>query len=178
MLIIVEGMDSTGKTTLINKIRAKFPQFVYTKPVPSKGPEGISGQDMVDGTKALFAKVLAGDDYISDRVNMVSEFIYGPICRGHSRLTLDQLDEILPQFYQIQPIVIYCRPSTEAVIKGLSQGFQMAGVATFAWELLDAYDYFFKRLRKYGVDVYEYDWEADPSAHKVLKYLRRMGVDK
>ncbi len=170
MLVVVEGMDNSGKTTLANKLMEHF-DLTYTKPVPSEGPEGMDGEYMMNGMKKLFQEVRDGANYISDRVNLVSELIYGPICRGASRLSQEQYAEILPEFVDLYPVVFFCRPKVDTILKGLKDSFQMEGVAEKGLILCKTYEAYFDGWHMVGIPFYNYNWEADPNARGPIAYL-------
>lgn len=85
ILIVVKGPDGSGKTTLIEQIMQEIPGLEYQKPVPSKGPSGISLEETLNWMATRFVQVIHGSNQIFDRIDLISELIYGPICRGKSR---------------------------------------------------------------------------------------------
>ncbi|AVR56935.1 thymidylate kinase [Microbacterium phage Triscuit] len=115
-MIIVEGPDGAGKTTLIKSIQ-ELTGF------------GIAPRVVSKETKALFdLKVWVEDnldlgphDAIYDRYRLISEFIYGPILRTTQQPGFTDIDWVLHNtkklYKRLDPIVIYCLPPLE-VIKG------------------------------------------------------------
>jgi thymidylate kinase len=79
-LIILDGCDGVGKTTLAASLANRYGHAIVHA---SLTPPGID----------LFARYSAMLAYpgavVLDR-SFVSELVYGPLDRGHSRLTLDQ----------------------------------------------------------------------------------------
>jgi hypothetical protein len=172
MLVVLEGMDNTGKTTLANKIIEAFPTFKYIKPVASEGPGEQTGEFMMGGMRCLFNSVKQGENWVTDRINLISEPIYGPICRDYCKLSPQQIDEIMPEFLAVQPVIIYCSPSLESILKSINQGFQMDGVVTNSEKIYNAYDTFMEIWERVGIaQHYTYNYEVDPNAHGVLAYL-------
>lgn len=87
MIIIIEGPDGSGKTTLANTL-AKNPgweikQFSYPR-------TDLEKANMFD----MYAEVLyAGENIIVDR-SWYSEIIYGPVMRDGSYISLEQMYEL------------------------------------------------------------------------------------
>jgi GTPase SAR1 family protein len=178
MLIVIEGMDGTGKTTLAKKLQEKFPQFEYQKPVPSEGPEGQTADYMINWMADRFKEIRSGANYIMDRINLVSEEIYGPICRGGSRLGADSITnvrmiDLMSKFFSLHPIIIYCRPDNDTIIDNLKNDgvFQMSGVLENSEKLIDAYDRFFGAWEKAGVPVIVYDYTEDSNAVGLINQI-------
>ena len=175
LLVVVEGPDGSGKTALINKIIEKFPFLAYQKPVPSNGPEGQTGKYMIDWLNSRFSEIKSGANYIMDRINLVSEEIYGPICRGVSMIYVDiRAVDTLSNFFGNKPIIIYCRPSKETIFENLNkdQSVQMAGVLENITEIIQAYDRFFNVWESVGIDIWHYDYMIDPGAEPIIEKIK------
>jgi adenylate kinase family enzyme len=177
ILIVVEGPDGSGKTTLAEKLLKTFPQFEYQKPVPSKGPEGQTSQYMITWMNGRFKMVKSGTNYIMDRINLVSEEIYGPICRGYSMLCDDmRMVDALSNFFGTKPIIIYCRPDEETIFENLNkdQSFQMVGVRENITEIIQAYDRFFGVWESVGVDIQRYNYKLDLGAESIIEKIKEI----
>jgi molybdopterin-guanine dinucleotide biosynthesis protein len=112
-VIIVEGPDGAGKTTLIKSIQ-ELTGFEVAKRVVNKE------------TKALLdLKVWVEDnldqgphDAIYDRYRLISEFIYGPTLRITQQPGFTDFDWVLhsmSKLYENDPIIIYCLPPLDTV---------------------------------------------------------------
>lgn len=113
-MIIVEGPDGAGKTTLIKQLKERFGLEVAPR-VVTKGAEA-----MVDLRVWVEENLEAGFQYqIFDRHRLISEYIYGPLLRkeqqpGFTDLTWSTV--MLHRLYTtVEPIVIYCLPPLEVV---------------------------------------------------------------
>ena len=95
MNIIIEGPDSTGKSTLANMIA----QHVFLPIQPSEGPPQ-SQEEIV----ARAEWYLTLDNKIFDRHPCVSEPIYGQFRDPRTHMP----PELLDRFYQTRPLFIYC----------------------------------------------------------------------
>lgn len=117
-MIIVEGPDGAGKTTLISQLQERY-GFEVAPRVVTKGAEA-----MVDLQLWVEENIEAGFQYrIFDRHRLISEFIYGPLLRkeqqpGFTDLTWSwiQLERL---YTRVNPLVIYCLPRLEVVAENV-----------------------------------------------------------
>ena len=112
-MIVVEGPDGAGKTTLIDDIISATGLDVSPR-VVSKDAEA-----MVDLKKWTEENVAKGfQNLIFDRHRLISEPIYGPILRTEPEPGFDDLPWFqgqLRRFYQLEPVLIYCLPPLQVV---------------------------------------------------------------
>lgn len=113
-MIIVEGPDGAGKTTLIESI-VEATGLPVAPRVVSKDAEA-----MVDLKKWVKDNIAGGfQKMIFDRHRLVSELIYGPILRSKPEPGFDDpewLHEHLFGLYrEVKPFIIYCLPPAQAV---------------------------------------------------------------
>lgn len=126
-MIIVEGPDGGGKTTLIERILAQYPR---TLQLHARASEGVSGPvpDLYEW--ALKDLNTWGQQPLSvyDRHPLISEYIYGPIVRGvmDPRFHTTSLRRHLAR----RALVIVCLPSLGAVRASVSDDRDMPGVRT------------------------------------------------
>lgn len=117
-MIIVEGPDGAGKTSLINTLVDRWGYPVAPRVVSKNTEAMIDLQAWVDENLDLgFQQV------IFDRHRLISEPIYGPILRETTEPGFTELAWFGPRlqrFYDIKPIVIYCLPSLYTVRRNLA----------------------------------------------------------
>lgn len=138
-VILVEGCDNTGKTTLVNKLAHKTGYTV----VHSKGPDKDQIKPWLNH---ILEKAENGENLIMDRVSLVSEQVYGPILRGDSVFGPSEWLGLWGRFMELQPKIVYCRPPREVILGTITEREQMGGVAENCRKLIDAYDNFFNYL--------------------------------
>lgn len=160
-VIIVEGMDNTGKSTLIKRLAKALPKHrMIISPGPNQAdqPQWIRTEIGIARTSAT----------IYDRHPLISEEIYGPRIRGISHLTQHwpHLWDMLVR--DIYPTVIYCRPPRDEIIKTILEREQMEGVVENARTLIDMYDRFISEKVMTTLPVYAYDFTNDPKAHNLF----------
>lgn len=97
MIIVLEGPDGGGKTTLARVIH----EIVGIPIVPGEGPPKHDGE-----MNQRVERYLAYDHCIFDRHPCVSQPIYSNIRRGDDEsITLGRMQ----RFYDSKPVLIYCR---------------------------------------------------------------------
>lgn len=112
-MIVFEGPDGAGKTTLIEAFQEAFDTPVAPRVVSKDAEAMVDLQDWVDDNLSQ------GFQYrIFDRHRLISETIYGPILRGTQQPGFNQLSWMGPRlyrFYELKPVIIYCLPPLEVV---------------------------------------------------------------
>jgi hypothetical protein len=96
---------------------------------------------------------------ILDRLCTISEPIYGPICRGSYIYSDAELAEEYSFLLAEEPLIIYCRPSDEAIFD-FGDRPQMDGVIQRSKQLLGAYDLTLDQLALTGFTVAHWDYET------------------
>jgi deoxyadenosine/deoxycytidine kinase len=155
-LIIVEGVDGSGKTTLVQNFRqvAKKLCWIFSRSGPPTG-----SIDLLMTAQFLARGAQYETPLIVDRHPWVSEPIYGPIIRGKSLI-----EEVYPRERALEAVaslanrVIYCKTDLETAQKASRRERQMEGVHEQYWALYQAYDAYMEDLRRLGVRVITYDW--------------------
>lgn len=109
MIIVIEGPDGTGKTTLA-KLLAETKGFKYVHNGPP--PEGVSLFRHY-GEQLLAAR---GARVVFDRLH-VGELIYGPVMRGKSLITVEEMRLLNRLLFSLGGKVIFCDTDNETIIK-------------------------------------------------------------
>ena len=157
-MIVVEGMDNSGKTTLVQQISSRFNIQIQ----PSLGPPTPEKAFQI-----LTEFILARDLRVYDRLVAFSDTVYGPPLR--QRVVTDPTQWTwIHRILRTQPFIIYCRPPTERVLDFGDRG-QMDGVVARAKQLLRGYDSLFNSLEDFfGVGSYTtYDY-TNPASEESL----------
>lgn len=161
-LVVVEGMDNSGKSTLCKRLShdLELPLVVYTA--------AKTREAMIQWTKEELARLdklsSSGEVWASiyDRFRPISDQVYGPVLRGYNVFSdTEEGVELFYRFLQLDPLIIYCRPHSETILGFTDGREQMEGVIENGRKLLDQYDYFMARLLNKGVKVRSYDYEND-----------------
>jgi thymidylate kinase len=109
--IIVEGMDRTGKSTLIKHLQ----KFGF-KPLHHEYKVRKEGINKYYRSLPL---VNAPQRIALDR-SFLSEYVYGPIFRGKSRLSLNEIQQLLRYYGQYGTALIYLQAPKAILLKRLA----------------------------------------------------------
>lgn len=107
-MIIVEGPDGSGKSTLVTTLAQKLRLPVAGKVVGSDTQPLVNIRDWTEDNVARGFQPV-----IFDRHRLISEPIYGPAMRKRQDADfydLTWLSNMMWQFYTAKPIIIYCLP--------------------------------------------------------------------
>lgn len=113
-VIVVEGPDGAGKTTLIKGLLELFPALTLSPRVVSKDAKAMV--DLVE-----WVEVDNHDNppnRIYDRHRMISEPVYNAVLRDRTQPGFDQPVWFMNQmtkFYNRNPLLIYCLPPRDMV---------------------------------------------------------------
>lgn len=137
-MIIVEGPDGAGKTTLIEQLKERYGLEVAPR-VVTKGAEA-----MTDLKVWVEQNLAEGFQYrIFDRHRLVSEYIYGPLLRKEQQPGFTDLiwsHQRLKELYNdVRPILIYCLPPLELVRENVLRDPENAVVAEHIDAMYAAY---------------------------------------
>jgi hypothetical protein len=167
-MIIVEGLDGSGKSTLIRKISQEIIGLtIATSEGPPKNKEEL--------TKRWNDKlhIHYGTKSILDRAEPISERIYGPILRG-----VDFFGEDWPisQLHEKKIPLIYCRPPSYILLnpkmhvpRSSEDPQHLEQVLINQLKLMTAYDQIMA-----GIPHVEYDWTTSSERywHLMVVWLR------
>lgn len=154
-MIILEGPDNAGKTTLAKKLAS----FLHMKVLHSGGP--CIQSEMT----SRMTSILESRNTIWDRVPCISEPVYGPIIRNADIfMGTTWLDQLLVR----DPFIIYCRTPTYIMIRGHEfkpheDEEHIREVKLNALKLIHAYDQMMG-----GIEHMRYDWTSITYHHHVL----------
>lgn len=165
-MIIIEGMDNSGKTTLAKQLLEDFPELRVIK---------SCGHASVGDALAWVAQAIRNEDprMVYDRYFPISERVYGPVLR-HSDIFGAYTFDILSLTFRREPLIIYCRPPVSA-ISAWGERDQMVGVKDRTTELVKRYDWFMDLVREMYLQpalIVDYDYTVAKSYNRVSSALR------
>jgi len=97
-IIILEGENKTGKSTLAGLLHEKTGYQLYKSSQPVKPPY-YEYMEMLDE--------IGEGNAIIDRFH-IGELVYGPLYRGESKLSKKEFEEIEHRLLKLGTILIYC----------------------------------------------------------------------
>lgn len=160
-MLIVEGMDNSGKSTLTQKLSQDLDLAVLHSPSEYR----YNFDKMMDWMENEMENQRP---VIYDRISPISDSVYGPIIRGGTPYNNTvQGQKIFQKLKQMKHFIIYCRPPAEKIL-GFGDGReQMVGVHENGRTLLAAYDNKIGNMVDTGWRIFIYDY-TDPTAYKTL----------
>lgn len=141
-MIVIEGMDNCGKTTLAHNIIHELKKFNIKNVEYQHSPGPDTPENMVNRTYEYLR--MANDKknrILFDRLHVVSDQVYAQVL-SRTNVFKDTPEgvRVLRAFILAQPLIIYCRPSMDRIV-GFEDGRdQMKGVKENSFELIEAYD--------------------------------------
>lgn len=137
-ILVIEGMDNTGKSTLALKFKNEFNFEIKHSPGKSFSWGWVKKE--INRCELI----------IYDRFPLISEQVYGPVLRGENRIFSNLGDYWLSQFQQKEPLIIYCRPPAGVISDFSGNEEQMKGVERHLLNLIKQYDKVISRLKYEG----------------------------
>lgn len=170
-MIVVEGMDNSGKTTLVSRLRFA----IGARVVKSCGPKD-KDEDLFDWTRKQLERPNTRPLYIYDRFSVISDPVYSPVIRGKNPFFDHREGELLiEEFIKQEPLIIYCNPGLER-ITNFGEREQMEGVISNVENLLKEYDEVIRYLRVKGSHIKKYDYASWGDTREVgitvVEYIR------
>ena len=165
-MIIIEGMDNTGKSTLCNHLSKKFDLRVDVRSRP---------KDLNDGFRMISRSVFNKNPVIYDRHVLISEIVYGPLLRNKSVFGNSNWD-LLFLMLKTHPLIIYCRPPKRKVFRfGVRE--QMDGVISQATNLIRRYDWLMEIIKPCVAlgprPIHIYDYSNKESLYEIELIVKR-----
>ena len=168
-MIIVEGSDNSGKTTLVKQLIASDPSLQLLHRERFKPQAGgtifTSYLQMLLPTGEATAYAMANS--VGDRC-LASECIYGSLFREGCRLSFAEHVMIQAVLKRMNAIVVFCDPPDATILASWSNRPQL-----YDDPLVIARAYR-KRVRAIfsGLTVYDYDWTSARAANQREMLLR------
>ena len=170
-MIIVEGVDNTGKTTLIKQLKERFPLLEVVK---SPGPSPELGRWVC----AELLQQQPAKTKIYDRF-FFSEFVYGPVLRDSICFSDRESKLILGLLHVAYPLIVICYRNVKDSLKTFNDREQMEGVENKYLHLVAGYQTVVEpMLEKYGFSYITHNFAnsnafEDEVVPRVARHLKR-----
>ena len=166
--IVIEGMDGSGKTTLVKQLMQHYGDNAHLVPGYNRYPEPKPPMDR--WWMEQLARHPVGKIVIHDRF-FYPEFVYGPQLRGYVNAEPPTI-EYVQKFLREHAFLVYCRPPVDVLRQGVEVEPQMEGVKDMFIDLLGAYDtMIIDEAPHYGGRFIKYDWSEDQAMAKLMMRL-------
>lgn len=137
-MLILEGPDGAGKTTLAREIMDHWGIEMAPRVVDK------DTNKMTDLVTWVEENVAEGKQWkLFDRHRLISEPIYGSIVRAKPSddefMKMNWMKRVMQQFYDTEPLIIYCMPPLEIVKENVRRDDDNAVVRMYTEKLYAAY---------------------------------------
>lgn len=164
-MIIVEGIDGTGKTSVVLELKNLGMNTVFYDYDPIT-------QDI--NSKYRSIDIASAENGASDR-SFISEITYGSVVRNHSRLTLDEYKSLLSFYASFGTIIIYLKADIETLLERRQNDPQDIELLQHYYvPLEESYEYAMAIARQY-IPVFEFN-TAEQSIDEILRTVMEKGV--
>lgn len=173
-MVIVEGPDNSGKSTLIKQLKTEL--GLTEIPRLAHGPAN-GARDLCRRTYQIIDSVTKAKSHriILDRFTLIGEDIYGPVLRNVN--LWDKVPQEKVKFWRavnlLNPFIIYCRPPEDVimdmehhVIKEYDTLEHIKKVNERQGLIIHAYDNYFANWKPYNFFRYNY---KNPDSYNQLK---------
>jgi hypothetical protein len=162
-LILVEGLDNTGKTTLVTDLAHRYPELQMRPSIGNKHDLEQISRQAYDEAYLLSPYVLA------DRSRIVSEWVYNPVLKTRpTAYSFRTWMTYIAGFVQQSQYVIYCYRPVEHIMKTFDERDQLSGVVENLQLLSHRYDqimamidFLFELDGQHNTAVMYYNYEVD-----------------
>jgi hypothetical protein len=157
-IIVVEGVDASGKSTLLEEARGEIRGKYFLLLRHSCRP--FNTRDVSYFLSILYP--FSRDSQFSivvDRHPLISEPIYGPLLRNGDITSVWSDSTKLQYLLDTVERIIYCRPTREVIRENIDKNPQLAGVKDKLEDLIGTYDQMMSSLKQSGIKVISYDYQ-------------------
>lgn len=156
-MVIVEGCDGSGKSTLVKQLVDRFGLIV--------GERGVADRSLLytvtrpDTYNALADAILGGSPKVWDRLYF-SEMVYAPVVGRKCEFNAYERAMVEGVLRALKCPIIYCCPSFEVVRTNAAKAKQMSGVNENIAAIYADYERLFEH--RAGFHSLRYDYTQEP----------------
>ena len=151
--IIVEGPDGSGKSTLVRRLLERTP---YLRKAP-RACTSMGGPCSDPESVRYIEESVLWDNVIFDRHPCISGPVYDTVLGRVQSSKLLGVTHAWRMKHLSEYTIIYCRPSTQSIVRAVLESDHMPGVAANIRRLIEQYDCSMDVIRP---DIV-YSWQSD-----------------
>lgn len=166
MIIILSGLNKSGKTTLANKIKelGKFEYIKCSQPKIENGKNYAFEEYM-----GILDKIDKDKNYIIDRFHFGS-FVYGPLYRNKEDFSLDCFYKIEERLLELDTLLILCIASDKFLIKK----YQEENEEFAKLELISQEKELFKKIAKISrLEIINHSIPIKDNTDKIINLIKK-----
>lgn len=163
-MICIEGLDNSGKSTLVEKLCKDFPQL---QRVPSIGNKHPSAEEITRQAWEVLDNDRRSPLQVVDRLRFFSEYIYNP---KYTKRPLsfggDDWFMMWTQYFRRPQLFIYCKRPLARVLESFDEREQFEGLKDKMSEIEALYEkltgfveFCFEKFEHVGHKFIRYDYE-------------------
>ena len=157
-IVVVEGADGSGKTTLINQLRKKYPDIYTISTVPRDWAQFESSYESWSHVLSQIAHRAHGHEIIVIDRSFITDFVYR-MCIDEDKPAMSLINfTYLMTTYKIQ--IIYCA-SKDSYINATNRGEDYVKNITVHQAICNMYEHFMIAMEALGLVVHRYDYQYD-----------------
>lgn len=168
-MIIVEGMDNAGKSTVVESLQSLDPRLhVLRRPRAHPDRDVHIGDTFMQMLQE--PGVLLG---IADRF-LASECVYGTIFRSGCRIPIEMHEDLLEELHKLRTVIVYVKPPFERILATWDDRPQLFDKAS-AYKLYTAYEEYMPQVfDDFPMITYDYTIQSRLTLHSVVQIHERM----
>lgn len=170
-MIIIEGLDNTGKTTLAERILTDFPELQLRASIGNKHDLDMIRTQAQD--EAMYDHPLM----VADRSRLISEYVYNPILQGRE-LAFPYISWLfwLAHFTGKQHLIIHCHRDVTQLQSSFNEREQLGGVVDFLddlaaryWQMMEMLQLLFDVQQDNRSLILHYNFDVQPAQYSYIK---------
>lgn len=178
-MVIIEGPDASGKSTLISYLLGEFGdqlELAESSKGDRNAPEWREPVNVRKRTYTALSQAVIGTHRVQvhDRL-FFSELVYGEVLRGGACFRWKEQQHILRVLTALSPPVVLCLPPVEAYLACLPHEKQMEGVIENSLAIYRKYEALCT-VRHPRITVYDYT--RGPAAPKRIRRLVKAYLER
>lgn len=166
-VLIVEGLDNTGKTTLVEQLQQEFPVFQMRPSIGNKHDLNLIRN------QAYEESIMPHPYMLADRARLISEYVYNPILNNRPiAYSFSAWMDMIANFAQGGPhLIIYMRRDVQGIINSFKDREQLEGVEGSLTHLSLAYS------KIMGMIELMFSVQRDPMKNQVMQWRLEYGLE-
>lgn len=169
-IFLVEGVDGSGKTTLVNKLKEQYSDINVVHTVPRDWVQLESSVNLWQYLlEKIKSKVKQENIVLIDR-SFITDFVY------RTRVDIGkpsmEFNEFAYLMYTYKLKIIYCNTNA-AYVNAKARGENYITNVTIHSNICETYEHFMQTMRMLGIPVVNYDYTLD-EIEKLYKKLKEI----